>query len=58
MELRERSPLRAPTPSYVLEGKIATSENLEAGLAVAHADRHCDRIFFSVDICGALSPEC
>lgn len=38
MELREQSRLRVPTPSHVLEGKIATSENLEAGLAVAHAD--------------------
>lgn len=34
----EKSPLCAPTPSYVFEGKIGTSENLEAGLVVAHAD--------------------
>ena len=38
MELREKSPLREPTLSYVFEGKIGTSENLESGLVVAHAD--------------------
>lgn len=38
----------------VFEGKIDTSENLEAGLVVAHADTVTGFFFPSVDICRAL----